>query len=268
MSTKEGLKIATLSVPISLITAAYNKNSDLYEIDPEEAKKQNIPRPLSIKPKTAFDPNQSVMCESNFQIDKAIKLKTPPDSMVMIKTNWFKMVDAPFEVKPIAAYMNYIDSFTVPGTQENTLTKKNGYSSRLVVSAEIKAGASAGIYGCNASLEVTTGFSYEQTITSEITETWKQTLPSGSYVVYQNCLLYAYKFHCREGAIFSDKLFMARYAAQGVKWYSRDDGYFYFFVPVFRNDPFTLKYSDQLYDPVPYDTVIAYVSESGFEKWQ
>ncbi|KAF2070674.1 hypothetical protein CYY_008000, partial [Polysphondylium violaceum] len=57
------------------------------------------------------------------------------------------------------------------------------------------------------------------------------------------------------------------YAASGIQWYNKNESAYYFFVPVFRNDPFTLKYSDALYDPVPYDDIISYVTNSGWNRW-
>ncbi|KAF2076122.1 hypothetical protein CYY_002584 [Polysphondylium violaceum] len=261
MSTERGpLHPSTLNIPLSLSTA----DGDIHKADLENAKKIGVPTASS-----NFDPAKSRTCNSNFEIDEAIKLKSPPDSMVMVNAPWTEMAgEVPFKVKPICAYMNYINSLTVPGTIEKTLEKKNGYSSRFQTSVEIKAGVSAGIFGCNASLEVSTGFTYEETITSETTETWREILESGSYVIYQNCVLYAYWVQQPGGINGAVKVarLMGEYAESGIQWYERE-GESYFFVPVFRNDPFTLKYTDALYAPVPYNDIISYVTNSGSNRW-
>ncbi|KAF2072018.1 hypothetical protein CYY_006652, partial [Polysphondylium violaceum] len=82
MSSESGpLHPSTLEVPLSLLTAAYHKDNDIHKADPENAKKIGVPRALISKaasPSSNFDPAGSQTCTSNFQIDKAIKLKTPP----------------------------------------------------------------------------------------------------------------------------------------------------------------------------------------------
>jgi hypothetical protein len=66
---------------------------------------------------------------------------------------------------------------------------------RFGASVEVKARVSVGIFGCEASLEVTTGFSYDQTIETEVTETFKETLAGpAEYWTYQSCLYYCLRY--------------------------------------------------------------------------
>jgi len=217
-----------------------------------------------------FDPEKAEKVKTNFEIDRQIKLKTPPDSLVMIDAGWQKFSKDKIagQIKPIAAYMNYIDSLTLAGKLEKTIEKKKGFSQKFTASLEIKAGVSAGIFGCEASLEVTTGFSYEQEIKTEVTETWKETLEAGSYCVYQNCILYAVKLVIPLTITIDKPLFMEEWKV----WiytheYGKPSNTFYYFVPCFRNDPFTIKYTDELYRPIMYQELIDYVMGDGWNRW-
>ncbi|KAM9953602.1 hypothetical protein ACTFIR_008688 [Dictyostelium discoideum] len=166
-------------------------------------------------------------------------------------------------VIPCAAFMRYIKSYPVVGTVVETLEKKKGFTNRFNVSVDVKASASIGFFGCEASLEVSTGFEYGKTVTSETTLTWTQTLTEGTYIVYQNVLVYAYIFYNATEVLVQGlnkgtpganlRLIPSLNAAV-------------MFVPINRDDPFTLRYSDVVWDPIEYDTLIDYLS-SNTTKW-
>ncbi|CAO3565646.1 unnamed protein product [Mortierella alpina] len=179
-------------------------------------------------------------------------------------------------VKPCAAYLHYVQPIIQPGTSEQTLHKFQGFTTRFNVSEEFKKSVKLGIKGCESNLGVTTKSSLGLDIEVETKETWKTTLPRGNYAVFQTVLLYAYRIDLN--AVVVD----AGVCSQKVRAFVRDrlpaltlyDGqgsfsdYLYFFVPVFRNDPFTVRWSDRLYDAVEQDALIEYLMGDGVPRWE
>ncbi len=97
------------------------------------------------------------------------------------------------DIKPVAAHMLYMEKQSVPSgvTEKYTFTKKKGYTSSFEVDASVKLGVSAGIFKCETSLEVTSGFSYGETIETEETESFEeQVVGPNDYWVYQPCIYY------------------------------------------------------------------------------
>ncbi|KAK5575443.1 hypothetical protein RB653_006576 [Dictyostelium firmibasis] len=229
----------------------------------------------------SFNFGDAQTATTNFAIDRHIKMKNPPDPLVFIKMPSSKLVNSsvtfpitigstivPFKfectVVPCAGFMRYIKSYPIVGTVEQTLEKKKGYTSRFNTSVEVKASASAGFFGCEASLEVTTGFEYEETVTSETTQTWKQTLTEGTYIVYQNVLVYAYIFSPFNGG--NMELINAYNPGVNLRHVPSLNA-FVMFVPINRDDPFTLRYQDAVWDPVEYDVLVNYLA-SNPSKWR
>ncbi|KAN0015044.1 hypothetical protein ACTFIU_001366 [Dictyostelium citrinum] len=219
----------------------------------------------STSPKERFDFSNIKTVNTNFNIDRNIKMKTPPDAMVFIKMPSNKVVSTTLQLRmmafqctfqcqviPVAAYMRYIKSYPIVGTVVQTLEKKKGFTQRFQVSAEVKGSVSGGFFGCEASLEVTTGFQYESTVQSETTETWQQTLTQGSYIVYQNVLVYAYVVQVAQN-------FVGQLNSQNpgidIRWVPSLNACV-MFVPINRDDPFTLHYSEKTNEPIEYDTLI------------
>ncbi|KAM9998411.1 hypothetical protein ACTFIY_008070 [Dictyostelium cf. discoideum] len=211
-----------------------------------------------INPNNVFEYDQAQTVNTNFAIDGNIKMKVPPDPFVLIKNPPYTEVESvlklntshngkifPIEftcyVAPCAAFMRYIKSYPIVGTVEQTLEKKKGFTSRFDVSVEIKRNVSIGFKGCEASLEVTTGFDYGETVTSETTETWKQTLTEGKYVDVN---------HSNPGV--------------NVK-YIPELEVSVMFVPI-NHDPFTLRYQNATWDPVEYNPLIKHLAANP-KKW-
>ncbi|EAL65987.1 hypothetical protein DDB_G0282815 [Dictyostelium discoideum AX4] len=227
-------------------------------------------------PKNVFNLDQAQTANTNFAIDRHIKMKVPPDPLVFIKMPRSKLVWAWVKIStgssttsligsftPCAAYMRYIKSYPVVGTVEQTMEKKKGFTSRFNASTEIKASASAGFFGCEASLEVTTGFEYEETVTSETTHTWKQTLTEGTYIVYQNVLVYAYTIVLSLNQTNTINQYNPGMNLRYIQQIDRA----VMFVPINRDDPFTLRYQDATWDPVEYDSLINYLVANP-SKWR
>ncbi|KAM9998409.1 hypothetical protein ACTFIY_008067 [Dictyostelium cf. discoideum] len=166
-------------------------------------------------------------------------------------------------VVPCAAFMRYLKSYPIVGTVEQTLEKKKGFTSRFNTSVELKASVSTGFLGCEASLEVTTGFEYEETVTSETTQTWKQTLTEGTYIVYQNVLVYAYFLN--EIPSIIDNI-NKNNTGVNMRYIPEINGAI-IFVPVNRDDPFTLRYQDATWDPIEYDSLINHLAANP-KKWR
>ncbi|KAN0031953.1 hypothetical protein ACTFIV_005823 [Dictyostelium citrinum] len=233
----------------------------------------------SINPKNSFELGNAQIVDSNFTIDRHIKMKNPPDPLVFIKMPRSKLVNSsvvflvefigniilpisfPCTVTPCAGFMRYIKSYPVVGTVETLLEKRKGFTSRFQTSTSIKASASAGFFGCETSLEVSTGFEYEETVSSETIQSWRQTLTEGTYVVYQNALVYAYNF-----GEYNERNFNSINKNNPGVNLKRVGNSAVMFVPINRDDPFTLRYQDAVWDPVNYDTLIEYLVENP-NKW-
>ncbi|KAN0021529.1 hypothetical protein ACTFIU_010136 [Dictyostelium citrinum] len=243
------------------------------------AKETSFSVSSSVNPKNSFEMGDAQIVDTNFTIDRHIKMKNPPDPLVFIKMPSSKLVNSsvtfyvdvmgfimpiPFSctVTPCSGFMRYIKSYPVVGTVEKSLEKRKGFTSRFQTSAEIKASASAGFFGCEVSLEVTTGFEYEETVTSEIIETWKETLTEGTYIVYQNVLVYAYDF-----GEYKEKNFNSINKNNPGVNLKRVGNNAVMFVPINRDDPFTLRYQEAVWDPVSYDTLIDYLVANP-NKWK
>ncbi|KAF2069006.1 hypothetical protein CYY_009675 [Polysphondylium violaceum] len=246
----------------------------------------------STTPSSDLKPNWKVynlddaqIVSTNHQIDRQVLLKTPPDSAVFIAKNHNKKIvtsihispppqtlegqvaigigllvpSCNFEVYPCAAFMRYVKSYPIVGTVTQTLEKRRGFTRRFSVSLSVTLGVSAGIGGCESNLSVTTEFSQEETISTEKTESWSQTLTEGKYSVFQNALVYAFKL------LDKDKFDQFKSNNKDIEFFEIK-GDHYFFAPVNRNDAFTIHYSDSDNEPVEYDDLIKYLV-SHPEKW-
>ncbi|KAF2071564.1 hypothetical protein CYY_007116 [Polysphondylium violaceum] len=222
-----------------------------------------------------FDPSQAVEVTSNFEIDRQIKLKDPPDSLVMVNTQFmdfqFLTDDHLDQMKPIAAYLIYLDSLTIPGTMSKAYSLKKGFTSNFEASVDVKASVSGGIEGvCDASLEVTTGFEYDETMQTEETVTTTETLTEGQYCIFQNGLLYGLKITIKSAVTLSGPLYLG---ILNITVYPPKDKInqptyiLYCFSSCYRNDPFTIRYSDDLYSPLSYEELIDYVTGDGWDRW-
>ncbi|KAF2075247.1 hypothetical protein CYY_003465 [Polysphondylium violaceum] len=221
-----------------------------------------------------FDPSKAAQVKSNFEIDRQIKLKNPPDSLIIINSEFhnFNFVGSPNAIiKPIAAFMVYLNSLTVPGTISKTLSYKKGFTSHFEATAEVKASVSVSIeVTCDLTQEVTTGFEYDERMKTEQTVTTTETLTEGEYCVYQNALLYAIKFYLPieitlPGPFFMNKLGLTLYPPKdkiGKPTYT-----LYTLATCYRNDPFTIRYSDELYSPISYEEVCDYIMGDGRDSW-
>ncbi|EGC38439.1 hypothetical protein DICPUDRAFT_75959 [Dictyostelium purpureum] len=216
---------------------------------------------------------KSSTVKTNYQIDKHLKLLTNPESMVFIdsedksesSTISVGKLKLPVQIKPVAALRSFISSQTVVGTQEHELTKKKGYSTTFTASTSLKSSISGGIGECEASFEVTTEFSYSQNSYEEKSETWTTTLTEGSYTLYQNILLYAFKVDAAADPAIRD---VFTKDSPDLTFYQRPNTQeWYLFVPTYMNSPFTISFSSDTYDPVSEDDVISYLMNNGYSKW-
>ncbi|KAN0008588.1 hypothetical protein ACTFIU_009312 [Dictyostelium citrinum] len=229
-----------------------------------------------------FNFEDAKIATSNFVIDRNILMKNPPDPLVFIKMPSSKIIKTsvllnvayngiPFPmffectVIPCAAFMRYIKAYPVVGTVETSLEKRKGFTRRFNASIQVRSGVSLGIFGCEASLEVTTDFQYEHTINEEVTQTWKQTLSEGTYLVYQNVLVYAFIFP----KTYPDRIIeLINEYNPGVTFnYIPTLNASVMFVPLNRNDPFTLRYEDHVWEPVEYDNLVDYLVKNP-SKWR
>nr|AAB19231.1 The knockout of this gene causes small aggregate formation in Dictyostelium; Method: conceptual translation supplied by author [Dictyostelium discoideum] len=249
---------------------------------------------IKVLPKKDFKPKFSLVSYKNYEpnlgfgkmlklfqpiwaIDRHIKMKNPPDPFVFIKMPSSKLVqsqlklyyenegykDIPVWITPCSAFMRYIKSYPIVGTVTETMEKKKGFTNRFLSTSETKASVSVGFFGCESSMEVTSGYEYEDTVTSEETRSWSQTLNEGSYIVYQNVLVYAYIIYGGSYKPYIDQMNKFN-PGLNIKFFREDKCIF--FVPINRDDAFTLRYQDNTWDPVEYDVLIDYLGQNQ-DKW-
>lgn len=239
-------------------------------------------RPIEDNLRVSFDLCQTQTVNTNYRLEEVLKLKSPADAACIVNTNNretatiirlkgafgnpeigydVRHVDLEAKAKPCGAYLHFVESQTLVGDTEHTLKKIKGYTRRFTVSVEVKASVSAGILALDASLEVTTGFAYEEEIKTEVEETWTTRIPAGRYIVFQPVLVYAYRLNPTPAE---------REAIQRVE----ENGRFfpvgeelYFFASIYRNDPFTIRYDEEQYEPVQYDHFIDYLMTDGYPRW-
>ncbi|WP_143097042.1 hypothetical protein [Myxococcus fulvus] len=229
---------------------------------PPESYRTKSPAELLGAGKTRADLNFPDV-KNDYELDNALIGQTVTSNGCVVKAPWVrKDFNTPGYwsegyIKPCAAYLSYIKKDTVPsGTSiEYSLTKKKGFSRQFTASTEVKVGVSAGIFGCETSLEVTTGFSYSETINEETTETWKKTLTGPQdYWTFQPVLLYAWKVNANALSYMSPK--PSLYYTSGKTTY--------IFSPVFRNSPSTI---DKDIGYLSLQTVIEYMCNEAWSRW-
>ncbi|KAM9963927.1 hypothetical protein ACTFIW_005568 [Dictyostelium discoideum] len=106
-------------------------------------------------PKNIFDLANAQTANTNFAIDRHIKMKTPPDPLIFIKMPISKIISSKVKlfyrsmggfvhleefdcaVAPCAAFMRYIKSYPIVGTVEQSMEKKKGFTSRFNTSTEV-----------------------------------------------------------------------------------------------------------------------------------
>ncbi|KAM9958308.1 hypothetical protein ACTFIW_001170 [Dictyostelium discoideum] len=194
-------------------------------------------------------------------IDDNINMKAPPDPFVFIKMGDIVVgsislciggntyIESRCYVTPCAAFAKYIKSYPIVGTVETTIEKKKGFTTRFKTTNEINAKVSASFKGCEASLETT--------------KTWKQTLTEGKYSVYQNVIVYAFILP----GVQKNRVETLNKTNPGanVKYVPFLNG-MVMFVPIYRDDPFTIHYNDFVWDPIEYNTMIGLLVENS-NKW-
>lgn len=176
-------------------------------------------------------------------------------------------------VLPVAAYLHYNGTKVLSGTETHSLTMRKGFTKKFSASVDVKVKASLSISGCDVGMEVMTGFHYDQTISTKQEETWTTTVMPGKYVMYQLVLMY--KFHINMLNFWEEEDSVERswsiYRANpNIKFYDcvEDDGslkYKYFFMPVYKNRPFTIPYSDSLFSTMSFDKLRDYLITSPYK---
>jgi hypothetical protein len=202
------------------------------------------------------------VAKNNFELDNCLIGSTIKEGCVVL-ANWvtgkriiFNNTTYNTLTKPVGAYMVYLKKEFIPQgiSEKHAFTKRKGYTSSYTASIEIKATAGFNVFGCETSLEVTTGFSYTSTIEEETTETWERTVTGpAEFWTYQPVLVYATQIR--------DTPDMRSYLQRD---YFSKNGKLYIFTPVFRNSP---TVSNTPVNPLDYKDFTNYLINDGFSKW-
>ncbi|EGG16746.1 hypothetical protein DFA_07724 [Cavenderia fasciculata] len=275
---KEDKKVETIKK--SLATAI--QNSPLgYHVDHGVMEKFY----QSYQASNKFNLENSLLCASNFDVDRALTLKEPVDPAVLVgvpysvTTNLVMYMDSVWldhlevQVKPIAVFSKYIDTIESTGGSYN-LIKKKGFE-RKEASQRTLASYFPGLKACDETLDVTSKYSYSQTTLVHPSTTVPHTvqLAAGSYVTYQSAILYA----CR--ITFTDESedpedwikyaedYFKRPENEGLRYKIGPNRSIYILFTVYRDQMIVKPYNDDLYSPVPFDELVEYCFNRGFTRW-
>jgi len=202
------------------------------------------------------------VAKNNFQLDNCLIGSTIKPGCVVL-ADWvrgrpiiYNNVSYNTLTKPVGAYMVYLKKEYIPGgiSEKHSFTKKKGYTSSYTASIEVKASVGFNVFGCEASLEVTTGFTYGTTINEETEETWERTVTGpAEFWTYQPVLVFATQI--------KDTPDIRSYLQRD---YFSKNGKLYFFTPIFRNSP---TVTNTAVNPLDYKEFTNYLMNEGFSKW-
>jgi len=215
-----------------------------------------------------IDMNDLKVVSNDQEIDDQLIGSTAEPACIIKVDNWIdgkplqlNDVSYPTVTKPIGAYLDYISKTSVPDgvSHEHTFTKKKGFHHSWSASVEVKATAGGNIMGCDISLEVTTGFTYESGMDEEIEESWKDTV-TGPVDLWS---LQAVLMYCTRVENNSD-VEIELNKLDITYWIDKDKAFVYFLTPVYRNVPTIVSNQLETVDPNEF---IDYLSGDGIEKW-
>ncbi|KAN0039103.1 hypothetical protein ACTA71_001297 [Dictyostelium dimigraforme] len=211
-----------------------------------------IPSDLGVDGLRDFDMKQSQRVSSNMEIAAITASQEYPDPMCMIDVKYGQRYsirmpgngghyDALVYCKPICSYLHFVDNKEVAGENTYTLRRMKGSSVTEGLSTEVTAGVSVGIKGFEASASVTSGYNYSTTITNELFFDFKTVK----------------EYDSKYGIL----------SKFGLKIYNNDTAH-YFFVPIYRKDPFTKEFKPDFYKTISQEQIINYcMSSHGYQRW-
>lgn len=135
----------------------------------------------------------SKICNTTQQIDNHLISQNPNIYCGISNKKWID-IGGGYKIKPIFAYLRYIDKKTVPDKTERkyTFTKEKGIERSWGISVEISQKISAGFKLVESETEIKLGFNYNETLTEKTTETWEDVVRGpADFTVYQPCVVYA-----------------------------------------------------------------------------
>lgn len=137
--------------------------------------------------------NIKYMFPTTQKIDTHLIGQNPNIYCGITNKNWYR-IDSIYKIKPIFAYLRYIDVQTIPdGTvREYTFIKEKGIERSWGVSVEISQKISGVFSSFESSTEIKLKFDYNEKITEKTIEQWKDTVTGPKdYYVYQPAVIYA-----------------------------------------------------------------------------
>ncbi|KAN0023464.1 hypothetical protein ACTFIU_010752 [Dictyostelium citrinum] len=227
-----------------------------------------------------FDLNKSTTCKNNSDITDATTNQTLPQPFVMCDAEWSKQVyfyvgyqqnkstsvDYRFKVvaKPVACYLRYLYDQRVSGFNVDVpLTQMKGSPFIKAYSRTAQEGLFDGVSTCEKTLELTTGFNYDQIGDEELYSHVNQKLSENYYFVYQNYMIYA--FELLEYDYYRSYKWL--FDSNGVVVYDNGSRAF-MFLPVMRSDSFASRYDSLAYSTISFNDAVNYLMKDGAKRWQ
>ncbi|EFA78098.1 hypothetical protein PPL_08746 [Heterostelium album PN500] len=173
--------------------------------------------------------------------------------------------------KPVASYSEIIDSKVINRNDRYTFTQKKGTltTESWFEGTTTEVGVAIEIFdGC---APVTTGYFYYKSISQENLK-WKEMMKVGHYLFYQNKVLYVFQMEFPSLSVSQiEKVaecfnLCHQYQCLVPKVYFRGRSLFYF-VDMYKDEPFYKLYSDQLYQTCSKEEIIDYLLGDGYNRW-
>lgn len=156
----------------------------------------------------------SKLCNTTQQIDHELVSQNPNIHCGISDKKWI-YIGGGYKIKPIFAYLRYIQTKTIPEKVETTyeFTKEKGIERSWGISLEISQKISAKFEICESETEIKLGFNYSEKITEKTTEIWTEKVTGpATFYIYQPCVVYS---------VFNEKPYETK------------------LIHLFRNSPFT-----------------------------
>jgi hypothetical protein len=167
-----------------------------------------------------------------------VDLENPNTYCGINNKNWLDINNERYKMKPIFAYLKYIEKKLVPSGMEQTYTFKKikGSVKTWSISINITQSIEASIGPVQSNTSISLGFDYSKQISEQTEETWEQKVKGPvTFYVYQPVIVFALD----QPNCYSDKPF-------GTKLFH-----------LTRNNPFTINTNVQCLESSEVDYIIA-----------
>ncbi|EGG17867.1 hypothetical protein DFA_08868 [Cavenderia fasciculata] len=222
---------------------------------------------------TIFDYANSLVTTNDFGIDQTLKLKNPPDPVILLDLPFHEIEDDPYYnlgFKPFAIYAKYLKSVTTLTRQTFKFPKYRG-STVAFDNDKIKH-----VARYESKFDIQTKYNYtESTLTNPAVLEWEAQVDPGKYTAWQTVMIYALRGDLgfdedkkkekkksderkeeKEGTIGGSLLPPVIYKGN----------HSYHLFAVYRDDCYLIKNKEQIYKPPEFNVFVESIFDRGFTR--